>query len=452
MGGLVGAVVDLWVFCLRLQLLILKKLFELLKKMWKCDKGITIFLLLAIFAGFKLKISFPPYWFGVVILGAVFGIFAHDGETLNIAEDYQGWLSKLILGTKELSNRKVIVNGKNYEAPPRPDLDLIIPQVVQSLPTTYKTIDIQQRSEHTERKMGAAEREIFKLDEALKEGIKFQDLAIDKVIKGLKRKAAGTDTNKQSPLTFLMTGPTGTGKTELVKIVAKTLKRQFERYDMGNFKDRDQLWQLLGSPQGYYGGDGKLTRFVKDKPTAILLFDEIEKGHDSLFDFMLPMIDEGFVKDRRTNESIDFSKTIIFFTSNLVTNVPDEARKDPEVIRDLITQKNFLRPEFVGRIKNLVPFFNFQEEEMRILVEIKVKSYFDKVFKDKGKPIVECSVNMIDFLLEKADVKYGVRNIDTQIDNYIGNALTEILFRNGNKTVRSVKADVRNKEIILGVE
>ncbi len=294
---------------------------------------------------------------------------------------------------------------------------------------------------------GREENAIVDLENLLKERIKSQDVAIKAVIDGLKRAAVS---NKNTMLNFLLTGPTGVGKTEMVKLVAEGLRKPFKRYDMGSYKDKEQLWQLLGSPQGYIGGEGKLTQFVKNNRDACLLFDEVEKGGQEVYDFMLPMLDEGKVRDNRTDEIVDFSKTMIFFTTNLVTHTPPEARENPEVIRDLILDKGFLRQELIGRIKNIIPFFEFQEEDILEIVGIQLKAYVESIV-DPKRVSISCDDDVIEFVGAKVDRKYGARNVAQNIERHIGNNLTDQLFQRGQK-ISSVRILVENESIKVEVE
>ena len=181
-----------------------------------------------------------------------------------------------------------------------------------------------------------------------------------------------------------MIGPTGTGKTELAELTAESLKRPFYRVDMGNFKDKEGLWQLLGSPQGYIGGEGMLTQHVAQNPSSVLLFDEIEKGSPEMYDFMLPMLDEGQVKDRKTDRAINFAQTIVFFTSNLIT---EYSAKMPATRTPCATW--YSTPAFCARnslqhIGQIIPFFGFSPEEMEKITELQLSQYLAAICRNKG--------------------------------------------------------------------
>jgi ATP-dependent Clp protease ATP-binding subunit ClpA len=115
-----------------------------------------------------------------------------------------------------------------------------------------------------------------------------------------------------------------------------------------------------------------LTQHVAQNPSSVLLFDEVEKGSPEMYDFMLPMLDEGQVKDRRTDRAIYFAQSIIFFTSNLITEVPRENAGNQNALRDLVFNSRFLRQEFVARIGQIVPFASFSPDEMEKITELQL--------------------------------------------------------------------------------
>lgn len=448
-------------------LVLVLKFFE---KLFKTDIVLTLFIIFAFVAGNIFNLV-GMYWVCLFILVGEFAYSAYNGDRVNIVDDHvmiinkiRGFIRKKSTDTKvqtpgsngyDLDPSPIITNNSSNYQPPQP------PNIIQEVhPPVYQPVvhptqvqnsgfKINKKSSNWTSK-GREENLITDLEDLLKEKIKFQDAAIAAVINGLKRASI---TNKNTKLNYLLTGPTGTGKTEMVKLVAEGLKRQFRRYDMGNYKNKEQLWQLLGSPQGYIGGEGKLTEFVKNNPSAILLFDEIEKGSEEIYDFMLPMLDEGIVKDNRTDQTIDFSKTIIFFTTNQVTEVPTEAKENPEVIRNLIESKKFLRPELIGRIKNLVPFFEFEEEHILEIVGEQVGIYAKTLLDSRNEKIpIDCDYDVIEFIASKVDKKFGARNVHQQIERHLGNSITSVLFQRGSTTVRKANIFLRDMSVRVEVE
>lgn len=452
------------------------KFFE---RLFKTDIVLTLFVISAFVVGSIFNVV-GMYWILLFILVIEFGYSAYKGERIDIVEDHMILIQKIKDFAGQKTNRTQTLGNNNYYVeqppvnnyqPPIQNPQIPQPPVVNNYqppveppihniqmpqpPVMQQPIQIQKSGFKINKKAsnwtskGREENLIADLEDLLRDRIKFQDVAVTAVVNGLKR--ASVSNNKNTKLNYLLTGPTGTGKTEMVKLTAEGLKRPFTRYDMGNYKTKDQLWQLLGSPQGYVGGEGKLTQFVRNNPTACILFDEIEKGCEEIYDFMLPMLDEGIVKDNRTDQTVDFSRTIIFFTTNQVTNAPPEAKEDPEIIRNLIESKKFLRPELIARIKNLVPFFEFEEDHIAEIVGEQLEKYAKNLLDPRNEGIpIDCDYDVVEFISSKVDKKFGARNIHQQIERYLGNSITDTLFQKSGKTVR--KANIFLKDMSVKVE
>jgi ATP-dependent Clp protease ATP-binding subunit ClpB len=291
---------------------------------------------------------------------------------------------------------------------------------------------------------------VQRLSNLLRSRIIGQHEAVEAVMASLEAAAVGTRPSSRSPVSFLMIGPTGTGKTELAKLTAEGLKRPFYRVDMGNFKDKEGLWQLLGSPQGYIGGEGMLTQHVAHNPLSVLLFDEIEKGSPEMYDFMLPMLDEGQVKDRKTDCAINFSQATVFFTSNLITDVSRENAGDQNALRDMVFNARFLRQEFVGRIGQIVPFFSFSPEEMEKITELQLSQYLDAVCRNKGvSPQITIDRAVIDLLASLQSPKYGARNVTDSINQHVEPGLRKALVTHGGNGMRSLKVAAENDQVVV---
>jgi ATP-dependent Clp protease ATP-binding subunit ClpA len=329
--------------------------------------------------------------------------------------------------------------GSSWRQPEAPNADG---------PRTIQFIG-QQNSSRASRSISAIQR----LSNVLRSRIIGQQEAVEAVLASLEAEAVGTRASTRSPISFLMIGPTGTGKTELAKLTAEGLKRPFYRVDMGNFKDKEGLWQLLGSPQGYIGGEGMLTQHVAQNPSSILLFDEIEKGSPEMYDFMLPMLDEGQVKDRKTDRAISFAQTIVFFTSNLITEVPREHAGNQNALRDLVFNARFLRQEFVGRIGQIIPFFSFSPEEMEKITELQLSQYLDSICRNKGlSPRITIDRGVIDLLAGLQSPKYGARNVTDSINQHVEPSLRRALVRHGGNGMRSLKLAAENDQVIVSVD
>jgi ATP-dependent Clp protease ATP-binding subunit ClpA len=285
----------------------------------------------------------------------------------------------------------------------------------------------------------------------LKSHILAQDQAIEAVTSGLEASAAGTRANGERPLSFLMIGPTGVGKTETAKLTATGLRYNFYVVPMEDHKDRHGLWQLLGTPQGFYGGEGMLTREVVAHRQTVLLFDELEKAAREMTDVFLRMLDEGKVRDRRTDRDVDFSRCIIFFTSNLITDLPVGA--DQNVFRNLVQKTGALRPELVARMGTIVPFHRFSDSDMCKITEMQLTQYLEQVCRSRHvNPRVTLSRGAIQCLALKQDTKFGARNVTSSIEQHVEPVLRKALLAQKGGDIRSLAVDTQEERIVVTID
>jgi len=285
----------------------------------------------------------------------------------------------------------------------------------------------------------------------LKSRIIGQDQAIETVTSGLEASAAGTRANGDRPLSFLMIGPTGVGKTETAKLTATGLRHNFYVVPMEDHKDKHGLWQLLGTPQGFYGGEGMLTREVAAHRQTVLLFDELEKAEREMTDVFLRMLDEGKVRDRKTDRDIDFSRCIIFFTSNLITDLPVGA--DQNALRNLVQKTGALRPELVARMGTIVPFHPFSDSDMCKITEMQLTKYFEQVCRSRHiTPRVRLSRGAIECLALKQDAKYGARNVTSSIEHHVEPVLRKALLAQNGNDIRSLAIDSQDERIVVTID
>lgn len=286
--------------------------------------------------------------------------------------------------------------------------------------------------------------------------IKGQGTAIDVLIRALRRRCSGVS-NSIKPISFLLVGPTGVGKTELAKLTAQGLGRTLERFDIGQLGKEGQhsssqgaAWTLFGSPQGFIGGEGMLTSAVAANPTAVVLLDEIEKGNPELLDLFLAILDEGSAKDNKTNAVIDFSQTIIFFTSNLITEIPLEVQRNPSLARNLVLATAFLKPEMINRINHVVPMKSLDREALRNIATDVLRSFVTNAV--GTAPHKRVGQSVIDLVLTRSDTKYGARDVKRVVDEIVGDPLSDALIVRGNRfPVKKVAVTARNGRIEVEV-
>jgi ATP-dependent Clp protease ATP-binding subunit ClpA len=305
--------------------------------------------------------------------------------------------------------------------------------------------------ETVNRASSATNRQIANVDRVatlLKSRIIGQNQAIETVISGLEASAAGTRANGDRPLSFMMIGPTGVGKTETAKLTSSGLRYNFYVVPMEDHKDKHGLWQLMGTPQGFYGGEGMLTREIVAHRHTVLLFDELEKAAKEMTDIFLRMLDEGKVRDRRTDRDVDFSHCVIFFTSNLITDVP--AGADQNALRNLVQKTGALRPELIARLGTIVPFHSFSDSDMCQITETQLTRYLEQVCRGRHiKPKVTLSRGAIECLALKQDAKYGARNVTSSIEQYVEPGLRKALLARSGSDIREISIDSRDEEIVV---
>jgi len=218
------------------------------------------------------------------------------------------------------------------------------------------------------------------LDGVLKSRIVGQDGAIDSVVRAIKRRRVGVSLSR-SPASFIFTGPTGVGKTELVRQLSIALFDSVEaliRVDMSEYMEKHSVSKLIGAPPGYVGYDdaGQLTEKVRRKPYSVILFDEIEKAHPEVLNLMLQMLDDGKLTDAQ-GRVVNFENTIIVMTTNATADTANATgfnRSESELEKDRATRAllKFLRPEFINRVDEIVTFHPLEQETIRTIADIMI--------------------------------------------------------------------------------
>lgn len=281
-----------------------------------------------------------------------------------------------------------------------------------------------------------------------------QDRAISMLAKAVKRSRAGFRNPDKPEACYLFVGPTGCGKTELAKALAKLLKEPLLRYDMSEYQEKHSVSRLVGSPPGYVGFEegGQLTKDVRKNPNAVILFDEIEKAHEDIYNILLQVMDYGILTDNQGRKS-DFRSCMIIMTSNAGARDMEkpgigfgtDSADSSEAILNEAVNKEF-SPEFRNRLDSVIPFNHLTREVVR-LVACKEVSKLAQRMKNKK---VELTVtdSCIDYLTEEGFSKeFGARNMSRTVEDLLANALVdEVLFGSLEKGGK-VKADYKNGKI-----
>ena len=291
-----------------------------------------------------------------------------------------------------------------------------------------------------------------KLEENLENDIFGQNDAVKKLSKAVKRARVGFRNPDKPEAIFLFVGPTGCGKTELARSLAKILKMPLLRYDMSEYQEKHSVSRLVGSPPGYVGFEegGILVKEVRKNPNSIVLFDEIEKAHQDIYNVLLQVMDYGQLTDNQGRKA-DFRSCIIIMTSNAGARDLEKGNigfgsdelKNVEASLNEAVNKTF-PPEFRNRLDSVIPF-NYLDFEIAKRVCQKEISNLSKRLLQK-KVSLEVSPECIDFLSKKGYSKeFGARNIARTIENEIADKLVdEVLFGSlakGRKAIAKIGAD-----------
>jgi ATP-dependent Clp protease ATP-binding subunit ClpC len=293
------------------------------------------------------------------------------------------------------------------------------------------------------------------LKEALSKRVIGQDEAVDKVAKAIKRTRVQLS-KRRRPASFIFVGPTGVGKTELVKVLGEELFDATEpliRVDMTEYMEKHSVSKLIGSPPGYVGFDeaGQLTEKVRRRPYSVVLFDEIEKAHPDVMNILLQILDEGRINDSQ-GRSVSFENTVIVMTSNAGSTDRDTGvgfnKTDSDIAKDKAMKalREFLRPEFLGRIDEIVVFNPLTEENFAGIAGL--------MLDEMKSPLGEKHISLrytdeaLKAIAHKAyGQKLGARDIRRVIRNEVEDKIAELLIDKGEGAVSAVAISADNGEI-----
>jgi ATP-dependent Clp protease ATP-binding subunit ClpC len=287
---------------------------------------------------------------------------------------------------------------------------------------------------------------LLKMADELRGSVIGQDEAIEKVVKSIQRNRAGLKDPNKPIGTFIFLGPTGVGKTQLAKVLAKFLFDTTDnliRIDMSEYMEKFSVSRLVGAPPGYVGYEegGQLTEKVRRKPYSVVLLDEIEKAHPDVFHILLQVLDEGQLTDS-LGRRVDFRNTIVILTSNIGTRQIAEygagvgfdtaARKankneaNKSILQKAL-QKTFA-PEFLNRIDDVIMFNSLGKEEINQIIDLELKGLYDRV-QSLGYQL-KISPGARDFIADRGfDANFGARPLKRAIQKYLEDPMAEVLIK-----------------------
>lgn len=300
---------------------------------------------------------------------------------------------------------------------------------------------------------------LLNIENRLQERVKGQNRAIQTLADAIIESRSGLSNPKQPIGSFFFLGPTGTGKTELTKSLAELLfddENAMIRFDMSEFKEEHSAALLYGAPPGYVGYEegGMLVTKIRQKPYSVVLFDEIEKAHSSVYDVFLQIMDEGTIHDK-LGRSGDFSNAIIIFTSNIASSwIAEEISKGhtPTSNELIEVMSEYFRPEFLGRLTEVVPFSPITEAVAQDIFLLHLSKLQQQLQVQKNISL-SLTEEALHYLSNKGySQKYGARPIAGIIRNYLKKAISKFIVAQQVKEGETLKVDYKDNQLIWSVE
>ncbi|EDP1803479.1 AAA domain-containing protein [Campylobacter jejuni] len=302
-------------------------------------------------------------------------------------------------------------------------------------------------------KMLTSEKQKFlKVEKHLKESVIGQDKALSALARAIKRNKAGLNADNKPIGSFLFLGPTGVGKTQSAKALAKFLfddEKAMIRFDMSEFMEKHSVSRLLGAPPGYIGHEegGELTEAVRRKPYSVLLFDEVEKAHKDVFNVLLGILDDGRATDSK-GVTVDFKNTIIILTSNIASSaiMNLSGKEQEDAVKDEL--KNFFKPEFLNRLDDIITFNPLGKDEAYEIVKLLFKD-LQMSLENKG---IKASLSENAALLiakDGFDPDFGARPLRRAIYDLIEDKLSDMILADELHENDNIIIDAKDDEIII---
>ncbi len=282
-----------------------------------------------------------------------------------------------------------------------------------------------------------------------------QDEAVSAVVRAVRRKRAGIS-YRRNPVSMIFAGPTGVGKTELVKVLADELFKQPEsliRLDMSEFMEKHSVSRIIGAPHGYAGYDeaGQLTEKIRRRPHAVILFDEIEKAHPDVLNILLQILDDGRITDAQGRQ-VNFENAIIIMTTNAGSEVSTSISGFSESKEERSKEKTekalfaFLRPEFINRIDEIITFRHLGKDDFSKIAELMINRLRD-FLEEKGTRLTY-DRDVLSYIADRSySEKFGARNMRRFVERNVEDKIANIVIDNYGKDLIGMHLSVSNGEI-----
>ena len=303
--------------------------------------------------------------------------------------------------------------------------------------------------------MDSEKQKVLKVEEVLKQDVIGQDEAIKAISRAIKRNKAGLSETSRPIGSFLFLGPTGVGKTESAKTLAKFLfddAKSLIRFDMSEYMEKHAVSRLVGAAPGYVGYEegGQLTEAVRRKPYSVILFDEVEKAHPDVFNILLQVLDDGRLTDNK-GVTVDFKNTIIILTSNIgsarIIEISDKEERRKAVLDEL---KMHFRPEFLNRLDDIVIFEQLNLSAITNIVDILFNNIKKKVEEKDIK--ISLTQNAKEYIAKIGfDPVYGARPLKRAIYEIVEDKLADLILEDKIGEGSSIEFDVQNDEVVVNI-
>lgn len=306
--------------------------------------------------------------------------------------------------------------------------------------------------------MESERRKLIDLEDTLNKEVIGQEEAVERVAEAIIRSRAGVKDPGKPIGSFLFLGPTGVGKTELAKSVARQLfdsEKNIVRIDMSEYMEKHSVARMIGAPPGYIGYEegGQLTESIRRQPYSVILFDEIEKAHKDVFNVLLQVLDDGHITDSK-GRKVDFKNTIIIMTSNigsekLLRGVEQPKQVYQEVKKSVMEDLHgYFKPEFLNRLDEIVVYNPLSKENMKKIIDLMLKELKERLAEqDVYMKISEEAKELI--IEESYDIRFGARPMKRYIQRNVETLFAKALIKGEIAAGDQVLVDVKNKELVV---